>query len=199
MWCHASGMQFVTLQECNFSRFRNAICHASGMQLKMCTLTLVYLIQHCSGASGLIVATTKLWWHWWERERAWSLAQKRKRRQRAQMQSQRLKSASRTMSARESRSALRSKLSAWSSWETTISSRSLRFETALTSSKLFQRSTYALPSHFHTSLHVPRLQTNLHVLVQRSWDSRARHTPRILTPSYKSCVSATSPQSIIVL
>ena len=25
VWCHASGMQFVTLQECNLSRFRNAI------------------------------------------------------------------------------------------------------------------------------------------------------------------------------
>ena len=30
--CHASGMQSVTLQECNLSRFRNAICHALGMQ-----------------------------------------------------------------------------------------------------------------------------------------------------------------------
>ena len=33
--CHTSGMQFVTLQECNLSLFRNAICHSLGMQLKV--------------------------------------------------------------------------------------------------------------------------------------------------------------------
>ena len=32
--CHPSGMQFVTLQECNLS-LRNAICHPSGMQFVM--------------------------------------------------------------------------------------------------------------------------------------------------------------------
>ena len=57
-----------------------------------------------------------------------------------------------------------------------ILARSVRFETALTSSKLFQRSTYALPSsHFShfvddSPMHMPRprLLTNPHVLVQRS-------------------------------
>ena len=50
----------------------------------------------------------------------------------------------------------------------------MRCESALTSSKLFQRSTYALPSsHFsrmdqQSQKHVPRLLTNPHVLVQRS-------------------------------
>ena len=63
------------------SRFRNAICYTLGMQLKMwlvykhpsqlriqlkypvyrklCTLTQVYLSQHCSGISSLIVAISK--------------------------------------------------------------------------------------------------------------------------------------------
>ena len=56
-----------------------------------------------------------------------------------------------------------------------ILTRSVRFETALTSSKLFQRSTYALPSFSHFShfvddspMHMPRLLTNPHVLVHRS-------------------------------
>ena len=59
----------------------------------------------------------------------------------------------------------------------------MQCKTVLTSSKHFQRSTYTLPSShfsphtFHTLLHmhdrqsqkhVPRLLTNLHVLVQRS-------------------------------
>ena len=150
MWCQASGMQFVTLQECNFSRFRNAICHASGMQLKMCTLTLVYLIQHCSGASGLIVATTKLWWHWWERERARSLAQKRKRRQRAQMQSQRLEVRFENDECEGEQKRLAKRIKCVVFLITTISSRSLRFETALTSSKLFQRSIRTLCPHTST-------------------------------------------------
>ena len=63
--CRALGMQFFMLQEFNLSHFRNAICHTLGMQLKyivykkLCTLTQVYRSQRYSGASGLIVATTK--------------------------------------------------------------------------------------------------------------------------------------------
>ena len=92
------------------SRFRNSICHASGMQLKLwlvrkhpsrfgmqlkylvykklSTLMQVYHSQRYSGTSGLMVATTKWQKMWWEWGRGRSLAWKQKRRQRVQMQLQ---------------------------------------------------------------------------------------------------------------
>ena len=85
------------------SRFRNAICHALGMQLKvwlvhkhpsrlgmqlkhpvykrLCTLTQVYHSQRCSSASGLIVLLSKWQKLWWEQGKARSLVRKWKRRQ----------------------------------------------------------------------------------------------------------------------
>ena len=60
------------------SRFRNAICHALGKQLKVCTLTKVYCSERCSGASGLIVATKNGYGS--EKERARSETEEKRQR-----------------------------------------------------------------------------------------------------------------------
>ena len=78
VWCHASGIQFVTLW--------NAICHAqecnlshSGMHQKV---VYAYVSQCCSGASGLIVTTSNdKSCDGSEEERARSLVRKQRRRQ----------------------------------------------------------------------------------------------------------------------
>ena len=97
------------------SRFRNAICHALGMQLKVWLVRkhpfhlqkVVYTYvslsgsQRCSGASGLIVATTK----WlWERERARAWHDNGREGREFKRSHNAVKSASRTMSTRESSS-----------------------------------------------------------------------------------------------
>ena len=85
VWCHASGMQFVMLQECNLSRFRNAICHASGMQFifRNATKSCVHGIVLSAVAALAVSLLQRQNGDGSEKERARSLAQKRKRRQNA--------------------------------------------------------------------------------------------------------------------
>ena len=90
VWCHASGMQFVTV--------RNTICHTqecnlshSGMQLKdpvyknLCTQFIIL----STVAAVAVSLLRRQNGDGTEKERARSLARKWKRRQRAQLQPQR--------------------------------------------------------------------------------------------------------------
>ena len=71
------------------SRFGMQLKYLVYKKLNTPTGMQVYHSLHCSGASSLIVATTKWQKLWWERVRGRSLARKQKRRQKAQMQLQR--------------------------------------------------------------------------------------------------------------
>ena len=135
-----------------------------GMQLKypvykICVHLRVYHSQCCSGASGLIVTTSK-WQKNWNRskeERARSLARKRKRR----------------LSVNAATTPW-SPCRKWWVWETTISSRFVHFENALTFSNYFNvMRKLCLPSHtFHTSLHMHDRLSQKHVprlLIHTCW------------------------------